>query len=362
MDFLYCKWSFYEFMNFETINNNLPNIIIITAIILAGLLIHFLVIKLLKRSKKIFASGFTEYLIPRINLSSRILTLLLITLYIILPILNLPPDQDEKLRIIIRPFTIGVLGWMLIETLLAVNEWVAKHYVWLNVEDNMTARRMNTQIKVLVKGLIFLVVLITFTGIALTIPAIRNLGLSLFASAGVTGLILGVAARPVLSNLIAGFQIAFTQPIRIDDVVIVEGEWGKVEEITSAYVVMRIWDKRRMIVPLSYFIEKPFQNWTHASSDLMGTAMIYVDYEMPVTAVREELQRIVEASPLWDKKVCGLQVTDIDNRTMELRALVSAKNSGQLFDLRCEVREKLLDFIKEKYPQYLPQLRMQTQK
>ena len=180
----------------------------------------------------------------------------------------------------------------------------------------------------------------------------------MLASAGIAGIILGFAAQKTLGNFIAGIQLAFAQPIRIDDVVIIENEWGWIEEISLTYVVVRIWDLRRLIVPVSYFIEKPFQNWTRISSDLLGTVFIYADYTIPVNEVREEMTRILNGSPRWDKKVNVLQVTNADNRTIELRALMSAADSPTAWDLRCEVREKLLEFLQKRYPESLPRVRL----
>jgi small-conductance mechanosensitive channel len=162
----------------------------------------------------------------------------------------------------------------------------------------------------------------------------------------------------VFSNLLAGLQIAMGQPLRIDDVLIVEGEWGRVEEITSTYVVLHLWDERRLIVPLQWFIDHPFQNWTRTSANLLGTVMLWVDYTLPLEPLRAEARRLCEASPHWDKRVCGVQVTDANERAMQLRILVSAASSGAAFDLRCEVREGLIRFIRQHHPQALPRLRV----
>ena len=191
---------------------------------------------------------------------------------------------------------------------------------------------------------------------------IRQLGVSLLASAGVLGIIVGLAAQRSISTLLAGLQIALTQPIRMDDVVIIEGEWGRIEEITLTYVVVRIWDLRRMVVPVTYFLEKPFQNWTRVSADLLGTVTIYTDYNIPVDALREELQRILKDSPRWDGKTWGLQVTNASERTVECRALMSAVDSSSAWDLRCEVREKMLDFLQRNYPASLPKIRAELQR
>ena len=185
----------------------------------------------------------------------------------------------------------------------------------------------------------------------------RHVGTSILASAGIASVIIGFAAQRSLGTLVAGLQIAITQPIRIDDVVIVENEWGRIEEITLTYVVVRIWDLRRLVVPISYFLEKPFQNWTRVSAHLLGTVMLHVDYTVPLNVMREELDRILEQSKLWDHKVKVLQVTDTTDRTLELRALVSAGNASAAWDLRCEVREAMVDFLQRNYPECLPRTR-----
>jgi small-conductance mechanosensitive channel len=203
-----------------------------------------------------------------------------------------------------------------------------------------------------------MVIALVTIGLALmTFDAVRQYGVTLFASAGVAGIVAGLAARPVLTNFLAGVQLAIAQPIRIDDAVIVENEWGNVEEITFSYVVVRLWDLRRMVVPLSYFIEKPFQNWTRQSSAMLGSIILEVDYTAPVDRIRDKLNEIVHGNPLWDGKVVSLQVTDCKTSTMELRALVSARSSGTVFDLRCQVREKLIAFLQQEHPGALPRQR-----
>ncbi|HEY1411883.1 MAG TPA: mechanosensitive ion channel family protein [Rhodopila sp.] len=227
----------------------------------------------------------------------------------------------------------------------------------VDVADNLLARKHVTQVRILVRALQTLIAIIA-TGIALmTIPEVRQFGVSLFASAGAAGLVVGLAARPVLSNLLAGIQIAITQPIREEDAVVVEGEWGWIETINSTYVVVRIWDLRRLILPLTYFIEQPFQNWTHENADLLGSVMLNVDYSVPVEPLRAELNKVVHASKLWDGKVAVLQVTDTPGNMVQLRALVSARDSGTAWDLRCEVREKLIGFLQQQYPEALPRQR-----
>ena len=223
--------------------------------------------------------------------------------------------------------------------------------------DNLKARRILTQTRVLARSAHFIVGLLGLGFVLLTLPGAKQFGASLLASAGVAGLVAGMAARPVLGNFIAGLQIAFSQPIRIDDVLIVKGEWGRVEEITGTFVVIRIWDERRMIVPLQWFIENPFENWTHNSSTILGTVFLWLDFVVPVPALRVEFERICKSSPLWDSRVCVLHVTDVSERAMQIRLLTSAQDSGTAFDLRCKIREEMITFIATHYPQALPRLR-----
>jgi small-conductance mechanosensitive channel len=227
-------------------------------------------------------------------------------------------------------------------------------------DADVAARKHLTQVRILERTATALIVVVTIACVLITFESVREYGVSLFASAGIAGLIAGLAARPVLSNLFAGIQIAMTQPIRLEDAVIVENEWGWIEEITGTYVVVRLWDWRRMIVPLSYFIEKPFQNWTRQSPALIGSVLIYVDYTVPVARVREELTKIVSRSKLWNGQVVNLQVTDAKHDTVELRALVSAANASAAWDLRCEVRESLIAFLQREYPHGLPKRRAEV--
>jgi len=226
-----------------------------------------------------------------------------------------------------------------------------------DVADNLKARRVLTQTRVLMRSAHFIVALLGLSFVLLTLPGARQFGASLLASAGVAGLVAGIAARPVLGNFIAGLQIAFSQPIRIDDVLIVKGEWGKVEEITGTFVVVKIWDERRMIVPLQWFVENPFENWTHNSSTLLGTVFLWLDFSVPIAALRSEFERVCKSSALWDGRVCVLQVTDTSDRAAQIRLLVSAQDSGKAFDLRCQIREAMIAFLARDYPEALPRLR-----
>jgi len=223
--------------------------------------------------------------------------------------------------------------------------------------DMWTMRRVQTQARVFSRTVVLLVWLLGVSAALMSFPSVRQIGTSILASAGVAGVVVGLAARPVLSNLLAGIQIAITQPIRIDDAVVVEGEWGWIEEITGTYVTVRIWDERRLVVPLNYFMEHPFQNWTRNSSTLTGSVFWWVDYRMPIEPLRRELKRLCEAAPEWDGRAQLIQVTDVSERAIQLRALVTAEDSPKSWDLRCRIREGIIDFIQREYPQFLPHVR-----
>lgn len=285
----------------------------------------------------------------------------LVPLLMLVVALRVLPDADALPAFVLIQHVL-VVALLIAATWLALRclgtlEMVAIRRYPLDVADNLAARRMITQVRVLRRTADVLLLLLGASAILLTIPGVRQIGTSLLASAGVAGLALGIAAKPVLSNLIAGLQIAITQPIRLDDVVIIQGEWGRIEEITGTYIVVRIWDERRMVVPLNWFMENPFQNWTRTSAQIMGTVFLWLDYGVPTDPLREELGRICRAAPEWDGRVCVLQVTDADQRAVQLRALVSSSDSGRNFDLRCKVREGLIAFVKAHYPQSLPRLR-----
>ncbi|MEF7614921.1 mechanosensitive ion channel domain-containing protein [Aquincola sp. MAHUQ-54] len=248
---------------------------------------------------------------------------------------------------------IVALTWLALRAVRGVAQGVIDLYP-ADVQDNLQARRIHTQARVLSRTVMVAVLLAGLSLILMTFPGAKQVGASLLASAGVAGLVIGIAAKPLFSNLIAGLQIALAQPIRIDDVLIVQGEWGRVEEITGTYVVLRIWDERRLIIPLNWFMENPFQNWTRSSSQIIGTVFLYVDYAMPLEPLRAEAQRLCESSPHWDGRLCLLQVTEAAERAMQLRVLVTAADSGKAWDLRCHVREGLLTFIQREHPQHLP--------
>ena len=254
---------------------------------------------------------------------------------------------------------IAAVTWLALGAIEALVEIVAVLHP-RDVADNLHARRVRTQARVLGRTLKTFAFVFGVAAALITFPAVRQFGATLLASAGVAGLVAGLAARPVLGNVIAGLQIAFTQPIRIDDVLIVEGEWGRVEEITGAYVVVKIWDERRMVVPLQWFIEHPFQNWTRTSSQIIGTVFLWVDYQVPVDRVRAEFLRLCSEAPEWDGRVANLQVTELGEHAMQLRGLASSVDSGRNWDLRCRLREGLIEWLRREHPESLPRVRAQA--
>jgi small-conductance mechanosensitive channel len=275
---------------------------------------------------------------------------------LIVPALNLPAASHEFLKQAASLLLIGAVGFIVYQMVNAVEQAVLGQFR-IDVKDNLEARKIYTQVKVLKKIAVVVIVLFTTASMLMVFDSVRRFGTSLLASAGVVGIIVGFAAQRSIATVLAGFQIAMTQPIRLDDVVIVENEWGRIEEITLTYVVVLIWDLRRLVVPINYFIEKPFQNWTRVSADLLGSVFLYVDYTVPLQALRDELDRLLEKSSRWDRKVKVVQVTDAKPTVMEVRVLVSAADAGTAWDLRCELREKLIDFIQRNYPQCLPRTR-----
>ena len=282
--------------------------------------------------------------------------LLILAMMLAVPVAPLPPETAALLARMMAVAVIGLIGWAAIVALHIAADLYLRRFR-LDIDDNLLARKHNTQVRVLARTVDVLLIMLTLSAALMTFPAVRQYGVSLFASAGVAGIVAGLAARPVLSNLMAGVQLAMTQPIRLYDAVIVENEYGTIEEITSTYVVVKLWDLRRMIVPLTYFIEKPFQNWTRENSSLIGNVMMYLDYRAPVGIIRQKFRDIVKESKLWDGQTAALQITDFKEGTMELRLLMSARSSGAAFDLRCEVREKLIDFIQHEHPEALPHSR-----
>jgi small-conductance mechanosensitive channel len=326
----------------------------LAATVVAGLIIHWLLRRLAAR---VFAARpFVLSLIARVRALTR-LAVVALALALVLPVVRLPPDVAAWSAGALRLVFIVLVGWIALAALdIGVSVYLLRFR--LDTADNLLARKHVTQMHVLKRVISTLVIVITAGAALMTFSAVRQVGVSLFASAGLAGIVAGLAARPVLANLIAGIQLAVTQPIRLEDAVIVESEMGYIEEITSTYVVVRVWDQRRLVVPLTYFIEKPFQNWTRESSTaLLGTVMLYLDYTAPIERIRAKAADIAAQSKFWDRRVIGVQVTDAKERTIEVRVLVSAANAGDVFDLRCEMREQLITFLRGEFPEALPRTR-----
>jgi small-conductance mechanosensitive channel len=273
------------------------------------------------------------------------------------PFITLPRQYDAYYSHALTLLTIMLITWGIIAIIYTFRDLVTKH-LFQTAHDQFDMRRTYTKANILLKVTALIVGLIGFSLALMTFPKVQQIGVSILASAGIAGIIIGLAAQKSLGNVLAGIQIALTQPIRIDDVVIVEEEWGTIEEITLTYVVVRIWDKRRLILPINYFIEKPFQNWTRISTDLLGTIFVEVDYTAPIQEIRKALHDILQTTDLWDQQVTNLSVTDAKAQTIQLRALVSASDASKLWDLRCYVREKLIDFLQQNFPQCLPKARV----
>jgi small-conductance mechanosensitive channel len=281
------------------------------------------------------------------------LAVCLVAVAVVLPLAPLNDDLRNALTHLFAVASIALIGWISIRAVDLVAARYLQRYR-LEIEENFLARKHVTQVRVFKRVIDTVIVIVAVSTALMTFDSVKQYGVSLFASAGAAGLVVGLAARPLLSNLIAGVQIAVTQPIRIEDAVIIENEWGWVEDIASTYVVIRLWDWRRMVVPLAYFIERPFQNWTRDAASLIGSIILHVDYAADVPKIRERLERVVQESKLWDGAVVNLQVVDTNARTMELRALVSARSAPQAWDLRCEMREKLIAFLQAEMPEALP--------
>jgi small-conductance mechanosensitive channel len=333
----------------------LPEWLVITVIVAVFVFVGwaanqvvFALLKFAVRHRDMFWRG----TVARARLKVRI-AVMIVAMALAVTVSPLAPEPSLVIRQALLVGFILTIGWMING---AVEMWAVAYLRRFNMaaEDNLLARKHVTQARILQRVATMLIAVITLGLALMTIGAVRQWGLSLLASAGVVGIVAGLALQPFLTNMVAGIQIATAQPIRLDDAVIVEGEWGTIEEITSTYVVVKLWDWRRMVLPLTYFITKPFQNWTRETSRLIGTAMLYVDYEAPMDRLRAELERICRASPLWDGDVVNLQVTDITDRVAQVRCLASARNAPTAFDLRCDIREQMLAFMRDQCPEALP--------
>lgn len=327
-------------------------LILLIIAVIGGNIFEYFLFKITFRWLTVFNNHFEE----SFTKFSKKPVILIFVLFIIgfgLPLINFSDNILLFVKRIHGALTILSVAWLLI-SILWVIESVILFRLDISKQDNLKERKIFTQINVFKNISSFIISVLALAMILTNFEQIRQIGISLLASAGVAGIIIGFAAQKSISTLIAGIQIAFTQPIRIDDVVVVENEWGWIEEITLTYVVVRIWDLRRIILPITYFLEKPFYNWTRQSADILGTVFIYVDYTVSIEKIRSKLSELLKNNPKWDGRVCSLQVTNLTEKTMELRALMSAKDSPILWDLRCEIREELINYIKEEYPESLP--------
>lgn len=334
-------------------------IFLFSAVVVFGNGLHYLIFRVLRRREdesQHHHLGLRQYLAKPARA-----VFLNIALLIALPFVpGIPPALLARIQQLLEILLVLFLGWLAVGGIYVFEAFTYSKFD-LKAEDNMRARHVHTQLQFFRRLFIILVVVLDAGALLWTLHDERlwKYGTGLLASAGLASLVLATAAKSTAENLLAGMQIALTEPIRIDDVVVIQGEWGRIEEITSTYVVVAIWDERRLIVPLSQIIEQPFANWTRRGSNILGTAFLYVDYSVPVEPLRQELTRIVSESSLWDKRVVGLQVTDLKEKTMELRCLMSSGNSSKSFDLRCLVREMMIAFVKENYPFALPTMRVE---
>jgi small-conductance mechanosensitive channel len=300
-------------------------------------------------------SAFDNILVPIIGLALRLL-ILVVGVFILQEALELPPEYQQFASKLAAIFLICSVAWLVIRIACVIERSLLTNYR-LDTEDNLRARQIYSQVSVIRRLIVILVTALALACILMLFQPVRQFGTSLLASAGILGIVLGFASQKALTNLIAGIQIAISQPIRIDDVVIVEGEWGKVEEISLTYVTICVWDLRRLVLPIQYFIDHPFQNWTLQSSKLLNSVFLHTDYTLPIEPLRKELRRLLENHPLWDGDCCTLQVTNSKPESMELRCLMSSRDAAKGWDLKCDIREGLIEFIRANYPESLPRLR-----
>jgi small-conductance mechanosensitive channel len=319
--------------------------------LLAALLFRFLTLRHARRRESKVAAALARHV------TRPLLFLLPVFLArLVQPLLALDPAIAPAARHAGTLLLILGFGWLVVSLISVLDDGLHERLL-SGVRDDRSAKRILTRAEILRRVLTLFVAALTAAAMLVTFPEGRAVGTSILASAGIAGLVLGIAARPAAESLIAGLQVALTEPFHLDDVVIVEGEWGRIEEITSTYVVVRIWDLRRLIVPLRHFLEKPFQNWTRSGTALLAQVTVEVDYSTPVARVREQVGKILASSNLWDRGFWSLQVVEAGERTMRLRVVASAADSGDAWDLRCEVREKLIAWLQEHHPRALPRVR-----
>jgi len=331
----------------------------LTRLILPGIIFTvcgcLLILSMVLRKKVVKKHGLSEVLARKARAPIQIFVILT-ALYVVFEILQYRWILYPIIERIYSTLAALCYGWLAIKIIDLISSLLLTYFD-IQQADNLLARKVHTQVRVLKRLSIAFVVIFVAVGILITFDSVRAQGTSLLASAGVLSIIVGLAAQKTMGNLFGGIQIAIAKPILVDDVVVVENEWGRIEEIHLTFVVVKLWDLRRLIVPISYFTDRSFQNWTKKTADLLGTVMLYVDYTMPVTYIREELNKWIKGNNLWDGKVNVVQVTNTTEQTMEIRILISASNSGAVFDLRCAIREHMIDFIQKNYPHSLPRVR-----
>jgi len=333
----------------------LQTLIVLIASLTAGFLIRMVIIRIIKTAARRTDDIIYQSVYDRFK-GSWLLFIPLILFLLIFPKEQFPASELAKLVKVCQTLIIISFAILGARAVNVVQDILYDKYD-ISQKDNIKARKVRTQVSFIKRLLILIIVTITLSVILLNIESVRKYGAALITSAGVAGIIIGFAAQKTISNLLAGLQIAFTQPIKIDDVVIVENEWGWIEEINLTYVVVKIWDLRRLVVPINYFIEKPFQNWTRTTSDLLGTVYLYLDYNISLDDIRAHYYKLLEANELWDRKVKVVQVTNSTEKSMEVRFLMSAASSPKAFDLRCYIREQMISYIQKKYPGSLPKVR-----
>ena len=318
---------------------------------------HFILFMIFQYFVDKHSSRFFYMITTRLKIPILVLFIIIAT-KILVPLFGFQTPFEKVARQVLAILIIALTAWLFVLFVAVLKKFLLRKQK-ITEKDNLKARAIITQFSMLEKVIEFIIIIIAIGFALMTFEQIRKIGLSLLASAGIAGIIIGFAAQRIIATILAGFQIALTQPIRIDDVVIVEGEWGWIEEIHLTFVVIKVWDKRRLMVPTTYFIEKPFQNWTRTSASIMGTVFIHTDYNVPFDKLREELTRVLHETDLWDGEVNILQVTDAKERTIEIRALVSAVDSPSSWDLRVYVREKLVEYLQKNYPESLPRSRVE---
>ncbi len=331
-----------------------PAVLLVTLSLAIGFLARFILLRFIrywqKRDRKLFKSlekhlrGSLFLFIPLLLISAG------------LNYVNIQPGSLSFITTTVNIFIILSFCSVLIRLINVAQDMLFIRYD-INLSNNLRARKIRTQIMYVKKVAIVVLVTLCLSLILLSFPGVRKFGTTILAGAGVAGIIIGFALQKSLVNLFAGIQIAFTQPIKIDDAVVVENEWGWIEEINLTYVVVRIWDLRRLVLPITYFTENAFQNWTRNNAQILGSVFLYLDYSMPLDPLRKHFEKVLSETKLWDQQTQVLQVTDTTDKTMTIRLLMTAQNSPTAFDLRCYVREKMIEFIQQNYPQSLPHVR-----